>query len=117
MNFQYFQLQSFYFTQVHCLVVSRLMFLKRDRGKALEIVKQNLSEAFMTQKEAFKFYIEDRNWKIYKKKLVDEIVKRRKRLHCTTFHDVPAVVRADNEHYFEDEKNDLLLRHKYAPKT
>ncbi|XP_067022888.1 cyclic nucleotide-binding domain-containing protein 2-like [Acropora muricata] len=103
--------------RVHCLVVSRLVFLKRDRGKALEIVKQNLSEAFMTQREAFKFYIEDRNWKIYKKKLVDEIVKRRKRLHCTTFHDVPAVVRADNEHYFEDEKNDLLLRHKYTPKT
>ncbi|XP_068760054.1 uncharacterized protein [Montipora capricornis] len=88
--------------RVHCLLVQRLIFLKRDRGKALEVVKQNLREAFMTQREAFKFYNEGRNWKIYKKKLVDDIVKRRKRSHCTTFDDVPIVVRADNEHYFEN---------------
>ena len=75
--------------------------MKKDRGKSLEGLKQKLSEAFLSKKEAFKYYIEDRNWKIYKKKLVDEIIKRRRRPHCTTFDDVPVVVRADNEHYFE----------------
>ena len=67
----------------------------------METLKQKLSDAFLTQKQAFKFYIEDRNWKIYKKKLVDDIIKRRKRPHCTTFDDVPVVVRNDNAHYFE----------------
>ena len=67
----------------------------------METLKQKLSDAFLTQKQAFKFYIEDRNWNIYKKKLVDDIIKRRKRPHCTTFDDVPVVVRNDNAHYFE----------------
>ena len=67
----------------------------------METLKQKLSDAFLTQKQAFKFYIEDRNWKIYKKKLVDDIIKRRKRPHCTTFDDVPVVVRNDNAHYLE----------------
>ena len=67
----------------------------------METLKQKLSDAFLTQKQAFKFYIEDRNWKIYKKKLVDDIIKCRKRPHCTTFDDVPVVVRNDNAHYFE----------------
>ena len=75
--------------------------VKKDRGKALEGLKQKLSEAFLSQKEAFKYYIEDRDWKIYKKKLVNEIIKRRRRPHCTTFDDVPVVVRTDNQHYFE----------------
>lgn len=64
-------------------------------------MKQKLSEAFLTQKQAFKSYTEGRNWKIYKKKLVDDIVARRKRPHCTTYDDVPVVVRGDNGHYFE----------------
>lgn len=75
--------------------------MKKERGKTLEALKQKLSEAFLTKKEAFKYYNEDRNWKIYKKKLVDDIIKRRKRPHYTTFDDVPVVVRVDNAHYFE----------------
>ncbi|KAJ7381256.1 hypothetical protein OS493_001373 [Desmophyllum pertusum] len=87
--------------RVHCVLISQLIFMKKERGKTLEALKQKLSEAFLTKKEAFKYYNEDRNWKIYKKKLVDDIIKRRKRPHYTTFDDVPVVVRVDNAHYFE----------------
>lgn len=75
--------------------------MKKERGKTLEALKQKLSEAFLTQKQAFKYYIEDRNWKIYKKKLIDDIITRQKRPHRTSFDDVPVVVRVDNSHYFE----------------
>lgn len=75
--------------------------MKKERGKTMEALKQKLNEVFLTQKQAFKWYIEDRDWKTYKKRLIDEIVKRRRRPHKTTFDDVPAVVRADNSHYFE----------------
>ena len=83
------------------MLISQPIFMKKERGRTLETLKQKLSDAFLTQKQAFKFYIEDRNWNIYKKKLVDDIIKRRKRPHCTTFDDVPVVVRNDNAHYFE----------------
>ena len=83
------------------MLIRRLIFVKKDRGKMLEALKQKLSEAFLTQKQAFKYYIEDRNWKTYKKKLIDDIVTRRRRPHKTTFDDVPVVVRADNNHYFD----------------
>ncbi|KAL9967240.1 hypothetical protein ACROYT_G025424 [Oculina patagonica] len=86
---------------VHCVLISQLIFMKKERGKALEALKQKLSEAFLTQKQAFKCYIEDRNWKIYKKKLIDDIITRRRRPHRTSFDDVPVVVRVDNSHYFE----------------
>ncbi|CAH3175808.1 unnamed protein product, partial [Porites evermanni] len=59
--------------RVHCVLISQPIFMKKERGRTLETLKQKLSDAFLTQKQAFKFYIEDRNWKIYKKKLVDDI--------------------------------------------
>ena len=99
-HFKVFTFGPFDIPQVHCVLISQPIFMKKERGKTLEALKQKLSEAFLTQKQAFKFYIEDRNWKIYKKKLVDDIVTRRKRPHCTTFDDVPIVVRKDNLHYF-----------------
>lgn len=83
------------------MLISQLIFMKKERGKTLEALKQKLSEAFLTQKQAFKCYIEDRNWKIYKKRLIDDIITRRRRPHKTTFDDVPVVVRADNNHYFD----------------
>lgn len=75
--------------------------MKKERGKTLETLKQKLSEAFITEKQAFKCYIEDRNWKIYKKRLIDDIITRRTRPHKTSFDDVPVVVRADNKDYFD----------------
>lgn len=83
------------------MLISQLIFMKKERGKTLEALKQKLSEAFLTQKQAFKCYIEDRNWKIYKKRLIDDIITRWRRPHKTTFDDVPVVVRADNNHYFD----------------
>lgn len=64
-------------------------------------MKKGMNQAFLTHKQAFKTYTEDRDWKIYKKKLVDEIVRRRKRPHSTTYDDVPIIVRVENNHYFE----------------
>ncbi|XP_022803352.1 cAMP-dependent protein kinase regulatory subunit-like [Stylophora pistillata] len=87
--------------RVHCLLISRLIFMKKERGKSLEAMKQHMSETFLTHKQAFKSYIEDRDWKIYKKKLVDEIVKKKRRPNCSTYDDVPIVVRIENNHYFE----------------
>ena len=87
--------------QVHCLLISQLIFMKKERGKSLEAMKQGMNQAFLTHKQAFKTYTEDRDWKIYKKKLVDEIVRRRKRPHSTTYDDVPIIVRVENSHYFE----------------
>ena len=87
--------------QVHCVLISQLIFRKRERGKTLEALKKQLTCAFPTQKEAFDQYIADRNWKIYKKNLVDDIVVRRKRPHYTTFNDVPLVVRSENAHYLD----------------
>ena len=75
--------------------------MRKERGKTLEALKQKLSEAFLSQKEAFKYYIEDRNWKIYKKRLIDDIITRRRRPHKTTYDDVPVVVRAANKDYFD----------------
>ncbi|CAH3124264.1 unnamed protein product [Pocillopora meandrina] len=87
--------------RVHCLLISQLIFMKKERGKSLEAMKQGMNQAFLTHKQAFKTYTDDRDWKIYKKKLVDEIVRRRKRPHSTTYDDVPIVVRVENSHYFE----------------
>lgn len=75
--------------------------MKKERGKSLEAMKKGMNQAFLTHKQAFKTYTEDRDWKIYKKKLVDEIVRRRKRPHSTTYDDVPIIVRVENSHYFE----------------
>ena len=49
--------------------------------KTLEALKLILNEAFLSQKEAFKCYIEDR-----KKRLIDDIITRRR-----------VVVQADNK--------------------
>lgn len=82
------------------MLIRHLIFMRKERGKTLDALKQKLSEAFLSQKEAFKYYIEDRNWKIYKKKLIDDIITRRRRPHKTTYDDVPVVVRAANKDYF-----------------
>ena len=42
------------------MLIRHLIFMRKERGKTLEALKQKLSEAFLSQKEAFKYYIEDR---------------------------------------------------------
>lgn len=88
-------------TQVHCILISHIIFRKRERGRTLEQLRQKLCDAFPTPKQAFQRYVEDMEWKLYKKSLVDDIVQRRKRPHNTTFEDVPVVVRTENSYYLD----------------
>ena len=71
------------------MLIRHLIFMRKERGKTLEALKQILSEVFFSQKEAFKYYIKDR-----KKRLIDGIITRRR-----------LVAQADNKDNFDLSKD------------
>ena len=87
---------------MNCVLINHIVFRKKERGKTLEEMKKEFNLSYPTERQALASYMQERNWNLYKKKLVDEVVRRRKKPHTTTFEDVPTVVRAENPIYFEN---------------
>lgn len=67
----------------------------------MEEMRQRLIKSFPTQQEAFEGFLDDYNWKQYKKKCIKDVVKKLHKPNCSTYEDVPLVVRRDNGYYFE----------------
>ncbi|CAB3976907.1 Hypothetical predicted protein [Paramuricea clavata] len=85
--------------KVECLLVKRSVFKKHDGGRELALLRQKLISSYPSRKEAFKSYIMERNWRKYKKALIDELVRVRCKHVNTKYRDIPHVIRRRHEHY------------------
>ena len=85
--------------QVECLLVKHSVFKKHDGGRELAILRHKFLSSFPCQKEAFRSYLMERNWRKYKKALIDELVRRRCKPVNTKYRDIPHVIRRRHEHY------------------
>ncbi|KAK3731514.1 hypothetical protein QZH41_008547 [Actinostola sp. cb2023] len=87
--------------RVYCILINHIVLLKRERGKYLEEMKRSLIESFPTTQQAFQGFVQDYNWKQYKKRCLQDIFCKHKKTTSTTYDDVPFVVRQDHAHYLE----------------
>lgn len=77
--------------KVECLLVNKMVFMKRQRGKTLCKMQAEAAEMYPSKASAFESYIEARKWKEYKQTVVTEVVKKQRRRHIATLADVPQV--------------------------
>ncbi|XP_041463895.1 cAMP-dependent protein kinase regulatory subunit-like [Lytechinus variegatus] len=78
------------------MLVSRVAFMRHDRGKCLLPMKQEVEELFPTYDETFAGYLVDKRWRAYKRNLVKEVASRRQFPNKTTIEDVPLILRREN---------------------
>ena len=88
------------------MVVPKTVLNRRDRGCKLEEMKNKFIEQFPTRKQIFESFLNNQRWKTYKTKLISDIAARTHVKNCTTFADVPKLIRDENKHYCN---NSLLL--------
>ena len=77
--------------KVECLLVNKMVFMKRERGKTLCKIQAEAAEMYPSKASPFESYVEARKWKEYKQTVVTETVKKQRRRHTATLADVPQV--------------------------
>ncbi|XP_071500000.1 uncharacterized protein [Diadema antillarum] len=82
--------------KVECILVSRVAFMRHQRGKCLGPMKTEVEELFPTYEETFSSYLVDKRWRAYKRNLVKELASRRHIPNNTTIEDVPLILRREN---------------------
>ncbi|XP_038057298.1 cyclic nucleotide-binding domain-containing protein 2-like [Patiria miniata] len=83
--------------KVECILVSRVSFMRHDRGKSLESMQQMVEQLYPSYEETFTNYLQDKRWRAYKHGLVKELMLRRNIPNNTTIEDVPLILRQDNK--------------------
>ena len=57
-----------------CLLVNMVVLAKQSQGRYLELVQAEAKLMYPTLEEAFKSYVEGRQWEEYKKRVLDDVV-------------------------------------------
>ncbi|XP_022084507.1 uncharacterized protein LOC110975934 [Acanthaster planci] len=83
--------------KVECILVSRVSFMRHDRGKSLECMQQTVEQLYPSYEETFTSYLQDKRWRAYKHGLVQELAFRRNIPNNTTLDDVPLILRRDDK--------------------
>ena len=65
----------------------------------MALLRQKFMASIPSEREAFRSYLKERNWRKYKKALIDELVRKRCKPVNTKYQDIPHVIRRRHEHY------------------
>lgn len=58
-------------------------------------------EQLPTREQIFESFLVNQRWNTYKRKLMSDLTAKKVGKHCTTFCDVPKLIRDENKHYYE----------------
>ncbi|XP_071787118.1 uncharacterized protein [Asterias amurensis] len=79
--------------KVECILVSRVSFMRHDRGISLEQMQSMVSQLYPSYDETFANFLLDKKWRAYKRRLVKELMQKRNIPNNTTREDVPLILR------------------------
>ncbi|XP_043665208.1 uncharacterized protein LOC122627780 [Vespula pensylvanica] len=85
-------------TPVRCLLIPRYWLMKHNYANIWHRVRLFMDSKFLNSQELFKEFVKNRKWIQYKRKLVNDIIKKgRRSRNCATIYDVPYSIRISEE--------------------
>ncbi|XP_043491458.1 cAMP-dependent protein kinase regulatory subunit-like [Polistes fuscatus] len=85
-------------TPVRCFLIPRYWLMEHNQANIWHRVRLFMDSKFLSRKELFKEFINSRKWIQYKRKLVNDIIKKgRRSRNCATIYDVPYSIRITEE--------------------
>ncbi|KAF7405078.1 hypothetical protein HZH66_003984 [Vespula vulgaris] len=83
---------------VRCLLIPRYWLMKHNHANIWHRVRLFMDSKFLNNQELFKEFVKNRKWIQYKRKLVNDIIKKgRRSRNCATIYDVPYSIRISEE--------------------
>ncbi|XP_046814974.1 uncharacterized protein LOC124422499 isoform X1 [Vespa crabro] len=85
-------------TPVRCFLIPRYWLMEHNQANIWHRVKLFMDSKFLSREELFKEFVKNRKWIQYKRKLVNDIIKKgRRSRNCATIYDVPYSIRITEE--------------------
>ncbi|KAL2716304.1 cGMP-dependent protein kinase-like isoform X2 [Vespula squamosa] len=85
-------------TPVRCFLIPRYWLMKHNEANIWHRVRLFMDSKFLSREQLFKEFVKNRKWIQYKRKLVNDIIKKgRRSRNCATIYDVPYSIRITEE--------------------